>query len=246
MWREVEVELVTSAPCPLTGWSGSVAYKTLLELIRREAEPKGKIFAHPLYRGDRPILSGVEGRAVVLEPMTQVKIRAVITEQDLFYLLSAVSKAEPTSSTCPMSPAALRFSPLELKLGEGHGFAVVKLRFYPTAFMFHGRDVLYPSPQRMAYSLAKAYKELFGVDIKPIADRAPTALEIVGMRTKAVRVNIGDSRLVPAFLGRAQLAVFGNVDAWLSLLKLGESVGVGISRAIGFGKYKIEEVVLHA
>lgn len=95
-WREVEVELVTSAPCPLTGWSGSVAYKTLLELIRREAEPKGRIFAHPLYRGDRPVLSGVDGRAVVLEPKTQVKIRAVLTEQDLYYLLSAASKAEPT------------------------------------------------------------------------------------------------------------------------------------------------------
>ena len=73
-----------------------MAYKTLLELIRREAEPKGRIFAHPLYRGERPVLSGVGGRAVVLEPKTQVKIRAVLTEQDLYYLLSAASKAEPT------------------------------------------------------------------------------------------------------------------------------------------------------
>lgn len=244
-WRDVVVELKTAAPCPLTGWSGSAAYRILLEIIRRAAEPKGRIFVHPLYSGGRPILSGVDGRAVVLEPNASVKIRAVMTEQDLYYLLSAISKG-PTSSPCPMEAAAVEFSPLEAGLRDGHGFAVVKLRFYPTAFMFHGRDVLYPSPQRLAYSLAKAYKELFGADLKALADRASTALEVVGMWTKPVRVNIGDLRLVPAFLGKAELAVYGNVEAWLSLLRLGEAVGVGISRAIGFGKYKIEEISTHA
>ncbi|MEM1599116.1 MAG: CRISPR system precrRNA processing endoribonuclease RAMP protein Cas6 [Pyrobaculum sp.] len=169
-----------------------------------------------------------------------------MTEQDLYFLLKATSKAKPTSPPCPTTLTVVQFAPLEAKLGEGHGFAMVKLSFYPTAFMFHGKDVLYPSPQRLAYSLAKTYWELFGVDLKHLADRAPTALEVVGMRVKRVGVNIGDMRVVPAFMGKAKLAIYGNVEAWLSLLKLGEAVGVGISRAIGFGKYKIEQVQTNA
>ncbi|MCU7786835.1 CRISPR system precrRNA processing endoribonuclease RAMP protein Cas6 [Pyrobaculum sp. 3827-6] len=104
---------------------------------------------------------------------------------------------------------------LEPALPDGHGFATVKLVFAPTAFMFHGRDVLYPSPQRIAYSLTKTYIDLFGV---------------------------GEARAVPAYIGKAELAIYGNVETWLALLKLGQATGVGISRAIGLGKYKIKEI----
>ncbi|MGC9171032.1 MAG: CRISPR system precrRNA processing endoribonuclease RAMP protein Cas6 [Thermoproteus sp.] len=145
-------------------------------------------------------------------------------------------------STCEAELEEIKFEALPEALGDGHGLASAKLEFSPTAFMFHGRDVLYPSPQRMAYSLAKTYKELYGRDLKQLADRAPTALEVVYMAVRPVKVNIGESRAVPAFVGRAEMAIYGNVEAWLTLLKLGEAVGVGISRAIGLGKYRILEV----
>lgn len=240
-WMYVSLDLAAKSPCPLTGWSGSVAYRLLLELIRREAEPKAKIFAHPLYSGDKPILSGVDGEALVLEPERRLSARAVLWEQDLYYLLTAVSKNNLVESPCRAEVTALFFEPLEPALEDGHGLASVYMRFYPTAFMFHGIDVLYPSPQRLAYSLTKTYKELFGGDLKHLADRASTALELTGMRVRQVRVNIGEARAVPAFLGRARLTVYGNVKMWLSLLKIGEKIGVGISRSIGFGKYRIEK-----
>ncbi|CCC81821.1 RAMP superfamily protein [Thermoproteus tenax Kra 1] len=147
---------------------------------------------------------------------------------------------------CSLEASGVDMAPADGGLEERHGMAVADLVFYPTAFMFHGRDVLYPSPQRLAYSLAKTYHTLYGVDLKGLADRASTALELVGMRIRTGWLNIGEARRVPVFYGRARLAIYGDVGVWLSLLKLGELTGVGISRAIGLGKYKLEKVIFMA
>lgn len=237
----VDLVLAAKTPCLLAGWSGSFAYRLVLELLRRAAEPKDKVYAHPLYLDGRPILSGVDGKTAAVEPGASFTARAVVSQHDLRLLLEAA--ADPhVESTCEVEIQRLTFEQLAVELGGGHGFALVKAAFAPTAFMFHGRDVLYPSPQRVAYSLAKTYKQLFGRDVKPLADRAPTAVELVGYAVRRAWVNIGESRRVPAFMGKATFAIYGNVEDWLALMRLGEAVGVGISRAIGFGKYKIESV----
>ncbi|MGC9051136.1 CRISPR system precrRNA processing endoribonuclease RAMP protein Cas6 [Pyrobaculum sp.] len=241
-WRLVELRLRAEGPCPMAGWSGSAAYRILVETTRREAEPKNKIYAHPIYLGGRPLLTGVDGRAAVLEPGARLAIRAAMSEQDAYYLLAAVSKNPRPEAPCHLEAEQLSLTALEPALPDGHGFATVKLVFAPTAFMFHGRDVLYPSPQRIAYSLTKTYRDMFGTDLKQLADRAPTALELTHFAVRPVRVGIGEARTVPAYIGKAELAIYGNVETWLALLKLGQATGVGISRAIGFGKYKIKEI----
>lgn len=237
----VEIKAKALSPCLLSGWSGSFAYRLFLDAIRSVAEPKDRLYAHPLYLGDRPVLSGVSGRAVALAPGSVFAAKAVLSQHDLRLLLEAVAGGSVKSS-CDVAMEGLSFEELPQTLGESAGFAVVYLKFAPTAFMFHGRDVLYPSPQRMAYSLTKTYRELFGADLKTLADRSSTALELVGLSVRQVWVDIGEARRVPAFMGKAALAIYGDVDKWLGLLKLGEAMGVGISRAIGFGKYKIEKV----
>lgn len=241
VWYQVELRLVVKSPCLLAGWSGSFAYRLLLELLRRAAEPKDRVYAHPLYLDGRPLLSGVDGRAAALEPGRAAAVKAVVSQHDLRLLLEAASDPH-IKSTCELELERLSFEQLAVELGGSHGFALVKARFAPTAFMFHGKDVLYPSPQRLAYSLAKTYRELFGADLKRLADRAPTAVELVGYSVRRAWVDIGETRRVPAFMGAAAFAIYGNVDDWLALMKLGEAVGVGISRAIGFGKYKVEAV----
>ncbi|ACB39306.1 CRISPR system precrRNA processing endoribonuclease RAMP protein Cas6 [Pyrobaculum neutrophilum] len=238
----VSVKARVASPCLLTGWSGSLVYNFFLTAIRRSAEPKGRVYAHPLYYGGAPVLSGLNGSQRAFEPGAAFELRALLSDHDARLLLDSLAAEPRVEAGCVFEAVGVDIAPADGKLEEGHGMAAVDVAFYPTAFMFHGRDVLYPSPQRLAYSLAKTYRQLYGVDLKELADRAPTALELVGMRVRTGWLNIGEARKVPVFHGRARLAIYGDVGKWLSLLKLGELTGVGISRAIGLGKYRIEKV----
>lgn len=239
----VSVRARGATPCLLTGWSGSLVYNFFLTALRRVAEPKGRVFAHPLYHSGAPVLSGLDGSQKAFEPGAAFELRALLSEHDARLLLDSLAAEPRVEVGCVLEVSGVDIVPADGKLEERHGMAVVELVFYPTTFMFHGRDVLYPSPQRLAYSLAKTYYQLYGVSLKELADRAPTALELVGMRIKTGWLNIGEARKVPVFYGRARLAIYGDVGMWLSLLKLGELTGVGISRAIGLGKYRLEKVI---
>ncbi|MBP1448777.1 MAG: CRISPR system precrRNA processing endoribonuclease RAMP protein Cas6, partial [Thermoproteus sp.] len=225
--------------------SGSAAYALVLSLVRRSAELKGRIYVSPLFSGGRLVKSGVGGRHVLLEPGTPLELEAVAEAHDARLLLEGAASGGEVRLECGrLVVEEAEASELRPELEDRAGLASVRLYFYPTAFMFHGIDVLRPSAVRLAYSLAKAYRALFGRDLKQYADRAATALEFTTDAVRRTKVDIGGGRRVPAFYGPATLAVYGNVGLWLSLLRLGEHVGVGVSRAIGFGRYKLVVIEL--
>ena len=120
---------------------------------------------------------------------------------------------------------------------------VVEVFFYPTILAFRGWRVLYPSPQRLVFGLAKAAVNLLGVDPRVARRRARVLsrnVELVRDGTRVVAVNIGRRRVAKAFMGRALFGVTGleNLRDFVDLLRFGMLVGVGKSRGIGFGFYK--------
>ncbi len=124
---------------------------------------------------------------------------------------------------------------------------LVKLRFYPTIFVFRGWRILYPSPSRLIYSLARVASELFGlnsVNMKKLARRLARYVELLNNRTKIVELEIGSNRFVKAFWGEALYGVYGyeNMKVLKQLLSIGELVNVGKSRGIGFGHIKLLDV----
>ncbi|MEM1598772.1 MAG: hypothetical protein QXP31_07875 [Pyrobaculum sp.] len=80
MWYLVDLVLAAKTPCLLAGWSGSFAYRLLLELLRRAAEPKDKVYAHPLYLNGRPIPSGADGKTAAVEPGASFTAKAVVSQ----------------------------------------------------------------------------------------------------------------------------------------------------------------------
>jgi len=247
MWARLRC--LATGPCLLTGWSGSAAYNILQSIIKRVAQPLGKTYVSPMFRSGRPILSGFDDRREVLEQGSEVEFEVLLMRRDLAMLLESLSISQRVDGMCPVEVVEVEFGELEPDLGDEKGFAVVDLEFYPTAFMFHGKDVLYPSPSRLAFSLAKNFGEIFnvsevkGVKLKDLAKLAPTALELIySQKLRVGRLNIGNGREVPVFFGKVKLAVYGNLGVWIGMLKLGEKYGVGVSRAIGLGRYKVLQV----
>jgi len=132
---------------------------------------------------------------------------------------------------------------------EGHGSSryILTLEFSPTIFVFRGWRVLYPSPSRLIFSLAKGLSQLFPVDVARVKKRANVLIkymEILGQSLRIVDLDIGKGRIVKAFLGRTTYGVHGrdNLVDVLTLVRLGELINVGKNRGIGFGHIKLIEV----
>jgi len=121
--------------------------------------------------------------------------------------------------------------------------AVVDVFFYPTILVFRGWRILYPSPQRIVFGLARSAVELLHLDPRAVRRRARILarnIELVSDRTRVVTLNIGRKRAAKAFMGKARFGVYGleNLRDFVDLLRFGTLIGIGKSRGIGFGFYK--------
>ena len=232
--------------CPIVGWSGSVAYSIAVDTLRR-GRFRDRLHVSPLFRGDRPLLTGVvrgdrRGEAV-LGPGDEAWFWAMTDEHNLYWAISSLAERRVARIACgDVEVVEVAVEAVDVRPSDRYGKATVDVEFYPTAFMFRGLDVRWPSPARLAYSLAKSYGEAHGLDLRQAAEAAAKSLEVLGGTIRPVRVDIGKGRLVPAFMGRARIAIYGNVGLWTTLLEWGQHVGVGVSRAIGLGRYRVLEV----
>ena len=111
----------------------------------------------------------------------------------------------------------------------------------PTAFMFFGEDVLYPSPARLLFSAARTYAELCGGDLRADVLGLLKVVELTRYSVRTYWVDIGEGRRVPCFMGRARLTACGRRDVVtvVGLMRVAELCGVGISRALGFGRVRV-------
>ncbi|MEM0093320.1 MAG: CRISPR system precrRNA processing endoribonuclease RAMP protein Cas6 [Thermofilum sp.] len=256
------VELVPLERFIVTAWSGSFAVRVLYDVLKRRGIEFGKkerkpFTAEPLLVDGEYLLSGfyvnLKG-----EPHPQLGWRTVEAGQRLtfryHFLDEALSRTflEALASEPVLDEPATRLELVEISFEQVEipkpspppsRVVVERLVFTaPTCVQFYGYDVLYPSPVRIMLSALKKYAALSGVDTKTAAERVHKSVEIAGTpRVKRVYVDIGEGRIVPAFMGEATLVMRGSEDLPLLLaaLKLAERLGVGVSTSIGFGRFKV-------
>jgi len=249
-----KVSAVVKKSIPLVAWSGTFLASVVKSLMSGEDVVCGFSLS-PLQlvssSGLRVVLSGVDGEGgVVLGAGSRVLFRLTsFCRNTPTSLLSALSSgsAEPFSiqSVDYELIEEFSFSRAEdfARFVDVHSRSVVEVLFYPTILVFRGWRVLYPSPQRLVFGLAKAAVNLLGVDPRVARRRARVLsrnVELVRDGTRVVAVNIGSRRVAKAFMGRALFGVTGldNLRDFVDLLRFGMLVGVGKSRGIGFGFYK--------
>ncbi|MEM2388795.1 MAG: CRISPR system precrRNA processing endoribonuclease RAMP protein Cas6 [Ignisphaera sp.] len=257
------VEAVVSRSVPLVGWSGSFLAKVIKSWFPREVLECGFSIS-PLLMGRRIVLSGVNGSSTVLEAGSRVAFRFTSYCRD-GSTTSRVVDVLSSGALDVFRVAGVEFQVLEssmdlvrgcswcggdrlVKYIDSRGRGVVEVFFGPTMLMFRGWRVLYPSPQRLIYTLARSGVNFFEIDPRVAKKRARTLsrnVEVIGFGTRSVDVSIGRDRVVKAFMGRALFGVQGleNLRDFVELLEVGRAVGAGRSRGIGFGymEYRVAE-----
>ncbi|MEM1521725.1 MAG: CRISPR system precrRNA processing endoribonuclease RAMP protein Cas6 [Thermofilaceae archaeon] len=258
------VDLVPLKQFVVTAWSGSFAVRVLYDVLKRRGvefskrERKPFVAEPPLLEG-RYLLSGfhtgLNGRPHprfgwrVVEAGQQLKFRYHFLDEVLakVFIDSLVSEPVIDEPATRLELASVSFEQVEAPKPSPPLSRVVakSLEFAaPTCYQFYGYNVLYPSPVRTLVSALKKYASVSGVDTRPVVERVHKAVELAGTpRVERVYVDIGEGRIVPAFMGRATIALRGDEDlpVLLAALKLAERLGVGVSTSIGFGRIRVVE-----
>jgi len=257
----VSLILVPRQDTTVVSWSGSFALRVVYEFLHRaridfpkRAEKQFSVEPLALDGAEGYLLTGIVGRSGRAR-VREVKAGTPITVTAHFYSEALASDymfsvAQDPNLELPsgrFEVASVSFTQAEPpQPPKPPRLAVLRVRFLsPTILMFYGSDVLYPSPTRVALSALKTYSRVTGADTRLASDTIAKTIEAVGApRARPLRVDIGEGRVIPAFLGDALYAVHGSRDAPLILaaLKLAEITGVGQSRSLGFGRVKVEQI----
>jgi len=259
----VVAEMLPDRPFVITAWSGSFALRVLYDILKRRpgARAGGKPFlAEPVRIGAQSLLTGIHlGSSSSPRPHPSLCWREVeagtpltftyhFSDEELARTLVELLAEDPVveEPACRLSLTSLSAAQLELpEPTPGGRLEVFKVRFLtPTSFMFYGRDVLYPSPTRLALSALKNYSAATGADTRRAAEGVAKTVEAIGTpRAARVLVDVGEGRLVPAFTGEATIAIHASHDMPLLIaaLKAAEILGVGISRTLGFGRIQLHK-----
>ncbi len=257
------VEATVVKSIPLIGWSGSFLAKIAKSYFPKEVIECGFSLS-PLIQGGKIVLSGVNGFSTVLEAGSKVffrftffcrdissisKILNMLTSSSLYvFKVDGVEFQVFDSSMDFINSCSLCGEAKLVNYIDSRGRGLVEVFFGPTMLMFRGWRILYPSPQRLVYTLAKSCVDFLGVDPRIAKKRARTLsknIDVISFGTKVVDVSIGRNRKVKAFMGKAIFGVQGliNLRDFVELLEVGRVIGAGRSRGIGFGyiEYRVIE-----
>ena len=260
--------LVPDRDFTITAWCGSFSLKIVYDVFHRvnvdyEKRARKPFVVEPLSIEEKYILSGLyllEGNEFKphkklgcrdVEALTPLTLSVYFFDDDVARkFLEALVKddtiKEPSADFKVLSVEVeeVKLPPLDYLEFETDVSAklYVDVRFLsPTAFMFYGDDILYPSPARVLFSSAKVYSDLARIDLR---DEVPELLKVLELKWFSARtywVDIGEGRKVPCFMGKARFVVCGKRDVVkvVNLLKSAEVYGLGISRTLGFGRVKV-------
>ncbi len=265
---------ILDRPLIVTAWSGSLLLKIVYDVFhrigidfeKRESKPfiveplklDGKYLITGAYVKHRGEFRQTKNTYLVIEPGRKIESVVYMLSDDLTskFVEALVMDYIVKLPATLLAIDSVSIEEVELpNISTNNALDIDKARISvhvcvdfcsPTCFMLHGNDILYPSPVRLVYNIAKKYSELTGRNLKSICDQIHKVMDIHRIvRLYRVYIDIGEGRKVPTFMGRVVYAVAGNpeiVSQILQLLKIGEILGVGISRSLGFGRIRVRDI----
>ncbi|QOJ78814.1 CRISPR system precrRNA processing endoribonuclease RAMP protein Cas6 [Infirmifilum lucidum] len=255
----VSVRLVAMQDTPIVTWSGSFSLKVVYEFLHRsgvdfpkKAEKEFSVEPLAVDGAGGYLLTGLlsrrgaprvyEVRAGTPLTVTAHFYSEKLASDYIFSIARDMSVSLPSGEFRVVDVSVRQSEPPRPREVPREGVAAEVEFLSPAILMFYGRDVLYPSPARVVLSALRTYSRITGVDTRAASDTVAKTVEAVGApRYRPVLVDIGEGRVVPAFVGTAVYAIHGSRDAPLiaAALSLAETTGVGQSRALGFGRVRV-------
>ena len=254
----VRVVFSTSVDVPLIGWSGSFVAKIVYDVFKS----RGIVFKREMPKpfsisplcvvkrgGEEIVWSGVCEKGVCRKSVVYSGRRYsfTIAFMDTSLVPKFIEGLQEYNS--------YGFKPIEISYNcEKIGLriknpsterikAVIEIDYTtPTHYIHRSWEILYPSDKRLLYSLAKTLYNLTKINLKAYIERVMAkGIELLDQKTRIITVKIGEKKLVPAFIGKAKYGIYLKKYEYKilkELLKIGETIGVGRNRALGFGKIK--------
>ncbi len=260
----VKIVFRPSGKVPLVSWSGSFSAKILYEVlgeagvsIRREYVKPFMLSPLYVYRDGvwsivwSGVCKGNNCSTVVLDPRYNYSIRIIFLDRSLVMkFIDGLSSYNKLVNVLELSYNSIKVRPRLKKLSTDRVKALVKIVYEtPTHYMFRSWDILYPSHKRLLYSLGRTLYRITRLSLRMLIERIITrGMELLEDKTKVLKIKIGENKYAYGFVGEALYGIYLKEYEYKllkQLLWLGEIVGVGRNRSLGFGviKTSVKEIL---
>jgi len=265
--REIELLKIVFRPVnkiPLISWSGSFCAKLVYDILstsgiiieRRASKPFTLSPLHVLKNGSWNILwsgicKGEKCSHIVLDPRNKYFFRIVFFDQILaMKFINSLMNYSGEMNVIELNYNSVKVRPRLKKLSTDRVKALVRIVYEtPTHYMFRSWDILYPSHKRLLYSLGRTLYRLTRLSLRMLIERIITrGMELLEDKTKVLKIKIGVNKYAYGFVGEALYGIYLKEYEYRllkQLLWLGEIVGVGRNRSLGFGVIKTEVKEIH-
>jgi|ECHnycMinimDraft_1075156.scaffolds.fasta_scaffold00538_7 CRISPR-associated endoribonuclease Cas6 len=250
----------------INAWSGSFSLKIVYDYFKRvgldfEKKKSKPFFVEPLLFNGKYILTGFYQRRnedfqpiscpFVMKDASTFDLNMIFLDYSVFqYFLEAFTKEEKLEEPSGIFiSTSLSFREKELpkiEFGSSDNWAEFKIKIHyltPTNFAFHGKNLTFPSPIRLIYGISKDLLRFEKQEFKEQIEKLIlSAIDVDEVNIRKIYVDIGEGRKVPCFIGTASYYLStkeGYIKALTNLLTWAETLGVGKSRSLGFGRIKI-------
>jgi len=238
---------------PLIGWSGSFSAKLLYEILgkvgisfKRESIKPFTLSPIYIYRDHNwsivwsGVCKGGECSSAILDPRYKYSFKVVFTDRQLtLKFIDGISNYHGTIDLLELSYNSIKVRPRLKKLSTDRVKALIRIVYEtPTHYMFRSWDILYPSHKRLLFSLGRTLYRLTKLSLRMLIERIITrGMELLEDKTKVLKIKIGENKYAYGFVGEALYGIYLKEYEYKllkQLLWLGEIVGVGRNRSLGF------------
>lgn len=237
---KVSLILESTRPLPLLSWSGVVAARIVKECIGGR---EGLVSVEPLQKEGQPLNASPSKPSTIEEP--NILLGATLNTTGFYRLRSSLPGCLDRWGFRVISFEVERWVPrLPRRVTTSRDAIEFTVEYWPTIYMFRSRPILYPSPQRLVYSVFSALARHTGLSLKGYANTLASNVELLGWNGRVGLYSIGRDRKVRAFYGRATYAATARYVELLQLvMEAAQVLHVGKSRGIGFGAVKTGSIM---
>ena len=249
---------------PLIGWSGGFCAKLVYDVLsgagtefKRESPKPFTLTPLYVYKGgtwkilQSGICRGDKCSHVVVDPRFKYSFKIVFFDQSLVIkFIDGLTSYDRDINLLELNYNSIKVRPRLKKLSTERVKALVRIVYEtPTHYMFRSWDILYPSHKRLLFSLGRTLYRITKLSLRMLIERIITrGMELLEDKTKVLKIKIGENKYAYGFVGEALYGIYLKEYEYKllkQLLWLGEIVGVGRNRSIGFGviKTSVKEIL---